>query len=138
MAGTTWPITRWPCWRTPKATCTIRSALIEVEGNRRRQFVVCGTAFLAAGGTAGTIDIRPLEPPKLLMALGRARGKFKRGYQEVKLPPMPGRPVCPRQIGDQLAELARIIRGEEENRYPPRHDLAVHETVLRASDMVLD
>ena len=108
----------------PKATCTIRSALIEVEGNRRRQFVLCGTE--------GTIDIRPLEPPKLLLALSRARGGFRRGYQEVKLPPMPGR------YDDQLAELARIIRGEEENRYPPSHDLAVHETVLRASDMALD
>ena len=107
-----------------KATCTIRSALIEVEGNRRRQFVLCGTE--------GTIDIRPLEPPRLLLALSRARGGFRRGYQEVKLPSMPGR------YDDQLAELARIIRGEEENRYPPRHDLAVHETVLRAGDMPLD
>jgi predicted dehydrogenase len=108
----------------PKATCTVRSALIEVEGNRRRQFVVCGTE--------GTIDIRPLEPPKLLLALSRARDGFKRGYQEVRLPAMPGR------YDDQLAELARIIRGQQQNRYPPEHDLAVHETLLRASDMPLD
>jgi predicted dehydrogenase len=108
----------------PQATCTIRSALIEVEGNRRRQFVVCGTR--------GTIDIRPLEPPKLLLALSGSRNPFKRGYQEVKLPAMPGR------YDDQLAELARIIRGEQPNPYPPEHDLAVHETVLRASGIPLD
>ena len=33
------------------ATATIRSAVVEVDGGRRRQFVVCGTQ--------GTIDIRP-------------------------------------------------------------------------------
>jgi predicted dehydrogenase len=108
----------------PQATCTVRSALVEVEGGRRRQFVVCGTQ--------GTIDIRPLEPPKLLLALEEARGPFNRGYQEVELPPMPGR------YDDQLAELARVIRGEEDAKYPPAHDLAVQETILRASGMPLD
>ena len=108
----------------PKATCTVRSALVEVEGQRRRQFVVCGEK--------GTIDIRPLEPPKLLLALDEARGPLKRGYQEVELPRMPGR------YDGQLAELARVIRGEEENNYPSAHDLAVHETILRASGMPLD
>lgn len=108
----------------PKATCTVRSALVEVEGHRRRQFVVCGQK--------GTVDIRPLEPPKLLLALDEARDPLKRGYQEVELSPMPGR------YDDQLAELARVIRGEEENKYSPAHDLAVHETILRASGMSLD
>jgi predicted dehydrogenase len=108
----------------PKATCTIRSAVIEVEGFRRRQFVVCGDR--------GTFDIRPLEPPKLLLALDEPRGKFKKGYQEVELPPMPGR------YDDQLAELARIIRGQQESGYPPSHDLAVHEAVLLASGLPID
>ena len=39
----------------PQATATIRSALVEVDGFRRRQFVVCGNQ--------GTIVIRRLEPP---------------------------------------------------------------------------
>ena len=46
--------------------------------------------------------------------------------------------IGPGRYDDQLAQLARIIRGEEPNRFPPSHDLAVHETVLRASDMPLD
>lgn len=108
----------------PKTTCTVRSSVIEVDGGRRRQLVVCGNK--------GTIDTRPLEPPKLLLALDEPRGEFKRGYQEVELPRMPGR------YDEQLAELARVIRGEEENRYPPEHDLAVHETILRASDLRVD
>ena len=103
----------------PEATCTVRSALVEVEGTRRRQFVVCGES--------GTIDIRPLEPPKVLLALDQARAPYQRGYQEVPMPPMPGR------YDDQLVELARVIRGQIDNPYPPSHDLAVHETVLRAS-----
>jgi predicted dehydrogenase len=102
-----------------KCTATIRSALVEVEGQKRRQFVVCGDG--------GTVDIRPLEPPKLLLALDRPRDRFKKGYQEVPLPKMTGR------YDDQLIELARIIRGQKESEYPPEHDLAVHEAVLKAS-----
>jgi predicted dehydrogenase len=108
----------------PHATCTVRSSVIEVEGDRRRQFVVCGDQ--------GTIDIRPLEPPTLLLALDAPRESFRRGCQEVPLPAMPGR------YDDQLHELARIIRGEIEHPYPPAHDLAVHETILRASGMPCD
>jgi predicted dehydrogenase len=108
----------------PKTTCTVRSSVIEVDGGRRRQFVICGNR--------GTIEIRPLEPPKLLLTLDKPQGPFKRGYQEVELSKMPGR------YDDQLAELARVIRGEEESKYPPQHDLAVHETILRASDLPVD
>jgi predicted dehydrogenase len=108
----------------PKATCTIRTAVVEVDGGRRRQFVVCGDQ--------GTVDIRPLEPPKLLLALNQPREGYRRGYQEVKLPPMPGR------YDEQLAELARIIRGEIESPYPSSHDLAVQEMVLQASSMSID
>jgi predicted dehydrogenase len=102
-----------------QSTATIRSALVEVAGQRRRQFVVCGDR--------GTVDIRPLEPPRLLFAPDRSLERYEKGYQEVKLPPMPGR------YDDQLIELARIIRGEKESQYPPEHDLAVQEAVLKAS-----
>ena len=43
---------------------------------------------------------------------------------------MPGR------YDDQLVELARIIRGEAQSAYPPAHDLAVEEAVLRASGLM--
>jgi predicted dehydrogenase len=108
----------------PRATCTVRSAIVELDGTRRRQFVVCGEH--------GTVDIRPLEPPQMLLALDPPRATFHRGYQEVSLRKMPGR------YDDQLVELAQIVRGEIENPYPPAHDLAVHETILRASGMAVD
>jgi len=103
----------------PKATATIRSAVIEVEGSRRRQFVVCGNR--------GTVDIRPLEPPRLQLALDGPQSQYKKGYQEVKLLPMAGR------YDGQLIEFARIVRGEIKSDYTPAHDLAVHEAVLLAS-----
>jgi predicted dehydrogenase len=106
------------------ATATIRSALIEVAGQQRRQFVVCGDR--------GTVDIRPLEPPRLLFAPDRQLKKYKKGYQQVKLPPMPGR------YDEQLIELAHIIGGQKESEYPPEHDLAVQEAVLKASGAPLN
>ena len=103
----------------PQATATIQACAVEVEGEKRRQFTVCGTE--------GTIDIRPLEPPKLLLALSEPKGTHRKGYQEVTLPAMPGR------YDDHLVELARIVRGEKQSEYPPEHDLLVQELVLRAS-----
>ncbi len=108
----------------PKCTATMRSALIEVAGQKRRQFVVCGDR--------GTIEIRPLEPPKLLFAPDKAIGGYQKGYQEVKLAAMPGR------YDEQLIELARIIREEKGSEYPPEHDLAVQEAVLKASGAPLN
>mgnify|MGYP001475740601 CR=1 FL=1 len=102
----------------PKTTATIRTASLEVEGQKRRQLVVCGDE--------GTIDIRPLEPPKLRMALAQPRDAFERGYQDVSLPPMPGR------YDLQLIELAQIIRGEMENPYPIEHELIVQQCLLEA------
>lgn len=110
----------------PRTTATIRTASLEVEGFKRRQLVVCGDK--------GTIDIRPLEtfgirpprPVKLRLALSQARDTFKKGYQEVSFPPMPGR------YDNQLIELAQIIRGERENPYPLEHELIVQECLLKA------
>jgi len=103
----------------PRTTATLRSALIEVDGGRRRQFVVCGDQ--------GTIDIRPLEPPRLTLTLDRPRGEFKKGTQVVSLPKLGGR-----YDGD-FADLAKIVRGEKSADFSVEHDLAVHTAVLQAS-----
>jgi predicted dehydrogenase len=108
----------------PKAICTIRSAVVEVEGERRRQFTVCGQQ--------GTVDIKPLEPPKLLLALTEPHADYRRGYQDVKLPPSPGR------YDEQLRDLARILRGEKELEYSKAHELLLCEMTLVASGMPLE
>lgn len=107
----------------PKATVTIRSAFIEIEGGVRRQFVACGTK--------GTCDIRPLEAPAIRLALDAARGSYHKGYQDVAVPNLP------RFAADWTA-FAAAIRGETAWPYTPEHDLAVQETVLRASGCALD
>lgn len=108
----------------PKATATIRSSVSEVDGGRRRQFVVCGTR--------GTIVIQPLEPYRLTLTLETDTGEYKRGTHTIELPPTTGR-----YDGDFL-HLAKAIRGQEPAEFSTSHDLAVQQAVLRASGMPLD
>ncbi|MEM7393009.1 MAG: Gfo/Idh/MocA family oxidoreductase, partial [Verrucomicrobiota bacterium] len=108
----------------PDATATVRSALVEFDGFRRRQFVVCGDQ--------GTVDIKPMEPPTMQLGLRKAMGSFRKGYQTVDLKKSPGR------YDGEFLDLAKIIRGEKAPNFSHAHDLATHETILRASNMPLD
>ena len=121
MLGDGFPDNQLAVLEYPRATVTVRSALVEVEGGPRRQFVVCGTK--------GTFDIRPLEPAAARLALDAPHGQWKRGYQDVKFPKSGGR-----YDGD-FADLAKVIRGEKPFTFTPEHDLAVQETVLLASGL---
>ena len=103
----------------PNATATVRSSLIEYQGGLRRQFTVCGSN--------GVFDLRPLHGLKFRLALEESRGKYQTGYQDVELKPDLGGFI------PAFLDLAAIIRGEKEPEWSPEHDLAVHETVLRAS-----
>ncbi|QOV88996.1 Gfo/Idh/MocA family protein [Humisphaera borealis] len=105
----------------PKATATVRSSGLEVDGGNRRQFVVCGTG--------GTLKTEPLEPPVVRLSLAKAHGEFKKGTQEVPMP------KYSRYVGD-AADMAAVIRGEKPHDYPPAHDLLVHECVLKASGVL--
>jgi len=104
----------------PDALVSVRSSFVEVAGGPRRQFVVCGDA--------GTVDIRPLEPPALRLALAKAGHGYQAGYQDVVLASRP-------RYEADFADLARVIRGAKAFAWTPAHDLAVQETVLRASGL---
>lgn len=108
----------------PAATATVRSALIEPEGNQRRQFTVCGEE--------GVVDIRPLEPPKMSLTLKQARGSYAKGQQMVELPKSTGR------YDGEFLDLAAIVRGEKAADFTPAHDLAVHEAILLASSLPVE
>ncbi|MBL4886685.1 MAG: Gfo/Idh/MocA family oxidoreductase [Planctomycetaceae bacterium] len=103
----------------PRATATIRSSVVEVNGGRRRQFIVCGTQ--------GTIEILPLEPGKLILTLEEPQGKYRKGTQEIALPASPGR------YHGCWTEFASIIRGKSKLPFSHKHDLAVQKSVLTAS-----
>jgi len=111
----------------PKATATVRSTALEVEGFSRRHFTVCGTE--------GTFHLQPLDRPVVTLSLSRERRfgdeerVFPKGTSTVEF-------ATPydRYVGD-AADLAAIVRGEKKNPYPSGHDLAVHEAVLAAGGM---
>jgi predicted dehydrogenase len=102
----------------PRAIASVKSSAVEVEGGQRRHFVVCGTS--------GTCHIPPLDSPAIRLTLDRDRGAYRRGTHEI------GLPKFTRYVAD-AADLARILRGEKECDFSYAHDLAVQETVLRAS-----
>jgi predicted dehydrogenase len=105
----------------PDAIVTVRASHVEAEGGVRRQFVVCGDQ--------GTIEIHPLEPPALRLALAAARDGFKKGNQAVPLKNQP-------RYEADFVDLAKVIRGEKAFAWSPAHDLAVQETILRASGLM--
>lgn len=101
----------------PRATATVRSSALEVEGGDRRHLVVCGTE--------GTFHIQPLDNPSARISLSKARGRHKKGTQEVNFPKYI-------RYVDDAADMARIIRGEKPVDFPADHDLNVQETLLKA------
>jgi predicted dehydrogenase len=106
----------------PRAIATIKSSAQEVDGGRRRQFIVCGTA--------GTFQIQPIEAPKVRYSLDRDRGSYRKGTHDLDVGPF-------ERYEADAADMARILRGEKPSDYPMAHDLAVQEVVLRASGMPL-
>ena len=107
----------------PKASATIRSSAIEVDGFARRHLTVCGTQ--------GVFHIQPLDNPTVRMTLSDAHGNFKRGYQDLTLP------RYSRYVGD-AADMAAVIRGEKACDFSYEHDLAVQKTILQAAGMPIN
>lgn len=103
-----------------KATATVRSSALEVEGFARRHLVVCGTE--------GTFHIQPLDNPSARVALSKPHEGYKKGYQDITFP------KYARYVGD-AADMAKIIRGEKKSDFPYDHDLAVQTAVLEASGL---
>jgi predicted dehydrogenase len=104
----------------PRATATVKSSALEVEGFDRRHLVVCGSE--------GTFHIQPLDDPAARVALSTARGKYRKGYQDVRFPKY-------ERYGADAADMARIIRGEKKPDFSYDHDMVVQQTVLKACGM---
>lgn len=104
----------------PNAMATVRSMLAEVGGGDRRQFVVCGEN--------GTIEIRPLEPARVRLALQNPAGPFRSGEQEVDLPPLSGR------YDAQLKDFHAMMGGRSSSapEFNARHDMNLQDVLLQA------
>jgi predicted dehydrogenase len=107
----------------PRATATVRSSAVEIEGSERRHLVVCGTD--------GTFHIQPLDNPAARIALSSHRGPYRKGYQDVSFPKYT-------RYVDDAADMARVIRGEKAIDFTPAHDLAVQAAVLQACGLPTD
>ena len=111
----------------PRATATVRAAIVEADGMMHRRLLVCGTR--------GTVEVCPLEYPgryreeplHVRLTLREDTPEYPAGTHRIDVGAMNGR------YDDQLIELARIIRGEIENPYPYEHELHVQETLLAAA-----
>jgi len=107
----------------PKALATVKSSAQEVNGGDRRHLVLCGTE--------GTAHIQPLDKPSLLLTLSKPRDKYPKGTTEIPFGDFS-------RYAADIADLAKIIRGEKDTDFPYSHELAVMETVLRAGGMPTD
>ena len=111
----------------PRATATVRAAVVEVDGMKHRRLIVCGTK--------GSAEVYPLEhagryaqdPLHVRLTLLEGNAEYPAGTHMVDVGVMRGR------YDDQLIGLARIIRGEIENPYGYDHELLVQETLLAAA-----
>lgn len=104
-----------------KATAVIRCNHADPFGGPRRRFNVAGTE--------GTFEIVPLESGRVNLSLTKARGNYKKGTQSFQLD------VPKDRYAGEFTDLAKVVRGEKKLAWDAAHDIAVHETVLRASGM---
>jgi len=103
----------------PKATVTIRCNHADPFGGPRRRFQIAGTK--------GAMEILPLESGKATLWLSEPHGVWKKGANSVELPVPRGR------YTREFVDLAAVVRGEKPLGWTALHDIAVHETILRAS-----
>ncbi|MAT14718.1 MAG: dehydrogenase [Planctomyces sp.] len=107
----------------PNAFASVKSAGLEVEGFKRRHFVVCGTR--------GTFHIEPLDAPNVRFALDEPHPPYQKGYQDIKIGNY-------KRYKEDVEELARWIRHQADPPFTYEHDYLVQKTVLQASGMPLD
>lgn len=103
----------------PRATATIRCNHADPYGGPHRRFQVVGTR--------GGMEISPLESNKFRLWLSESHEEYKKGEQTVSLKAPPGR------YDWEFVDLAKVIRKEKSLAWNAAHDIAVHETVLRAA-----
>lgn len=108
----------------PHCAAAIRCNHNDPFGFPRRRFQIAGTQ--------GAFEIKPLESGQIELSLDQDRKPYKKGTQHFKLTKKGGR------YDGEFFDLAKVIRNEKQLAWDRNHDLAVHETILRASDMPLN
>ncbi len=102
----------------PGAVATLRCNMADPFGGPRRRFLITGTE--------GSMEIMPLESGKITAHFTAPRGPWPKGSQQIALPVPAGR------YDAELRAFAEAIRRNKPLRWNAAHDIAVHETALRA------
>ncbi|MFN0125828.1 MAG: Gfo/Idh/MocA family protein [Verrucomicrobiales bacterium] len=103
----------------PRATAILRCNHTDPYGFPRRR--------LSIAGTRGALTIEPLESGRGVLRLSEANNEFPKGESRFALDLPSGR------YGGEFRDLAQVIRGEKKLAWDATHDIAVHETALRAA-----
>lgn len=106
-----------------KAAATLRVNFADPLGMSRRRFGIVGSA--------GALEIFPLESGNVKLTLTREAGGYGPGTHALALPRPGGR------YDEEFVDLAKAIRGEKTFAWSAQHDIAVHATTLRASGVPL-
>ncbi len=110
-----------------KCTATIRVSVEEVDGMKHRRVIACGTK--------GTVELCPIEPPgdkyytqhlEVRLTLKEGNDMYAAGTHIVDCGTMGDR------YAGQLREFYDIVRNNAPNPFPYSHELALHETLLKA------
>jgi len=104
----------------PKAIAVLTSSVLQPNANAHRALEIFGTK--------GNVVVRPIEPPSLEVDLTEPAGPYAKGKQKVALP------AYARYVGD-IAEMAKAVRGEAPLGVTLDEELAIQETLLKASAM---
>ena len=102
----------------PGAVAAIRCNMADPFGFPRRRFQITGTR--------GSMEITPLESGRITARFMEPHGDFKKGEQQIALTVPAGR------YDSELTAFAASIRGGPPLPWNAAHDIAVHETALRA------
>ena len=102
----------------PTAVATVRCNMADPFGGPRRRFMITGTA--------GSMEVMPLESGKMTVRLAAAKGAYRKGEQAVVLP-------VGARYDAELRAFAAAVRGGPKLEWDAAHDIAVHETALRAA-----
>ena len=111
--------------RYKNGTSFVKTSAVERGGFLRRQLVVCGSK--------GTVEIRPLEKDATdTHNDAKLCTDIYETYSDewAALPRMHTTDIYNR-YDDMILSFARVLRGEEENRYTPDYELSLYKTLMK-------
>ncbi|MBE0542756.1 MAG: Gfo/Idh/MocA family oxidoreductase [Verrucomicrobia bacterium] len=103
-----------------RALAVITNSTMQAAANPARSFEVLGNS--------GSAMLQPIEPPGLRFDFANPAGPYQKGLQTV--------PLTYRRYEADFVELAAAVRGERTLSVSLDDELLIHETVLKASDML--